>query len=287
MSRIKELFMSILRNRFFQKFCMVPNDAVTDTRLSIPARIVYVYLLSRPDGWMVRNQEVMDSVGIKNMRAMAKCWNELVSSGWIRREKAPPKTDGAGTYSYEILETPSKNDEVIKTSSQNDEMSVQNALFAINGEKCMLNNTEYLNKEKEIKKKKKNPEKNENLSQIFSSSPETAYPFEDFWRDYGRKIDRRKCESLYRKISEKDRILIKERLPAYVAATPDIQFRKHPSTWLNGACWNDEAFIPPSNTPSALNTQEDPFPAFSEDELERVRKETERLAELNRNMTDD
>ncbi len=281
--------MSILRNRFFQKFCMVPNDAVTDTRLSIPARIVYVYLLSRPDGWMVRNQEVMDSVGIKNMRAMAKCWSELISFGWIRREKAPPNTDGAGTYSYEILEASSKNDGVIKTPSQNSETSVQNVLFAINGEKCMLNNTEYLNKEKEniIKKKKNLENDNENLSQIFSSSPESIYPFEDFWRDYGRKIDRRKCESLYRKISEKDRALIKERLPAYIAATPDIQFRKHPSTWLNGACWNDEAFIPFSNTPSGLNAQEEPFPAFSEDELERVRKETERLAALNRNITDD
>ena len=127
--------MSILRNRFFQKFCMVPNDAVTDTRLSIPARIVYVYLLSRPDGWMVRNQEVMDSVGIKNMRAMAKCWSELISFGWIRREKAPPNTDGAGTYSYEILEASSKNDGVIKTPSQNSETSVQNVLFAINGRK--------------------------------------------------------------------------------------------------------------------------------------------------------
>lgn len=280
--------MSILRNRFFQKFCMVPNDAVTDTRLSIPARIVYVYLLSRPDGWMVRNQEVMDSVGIKNMRAMAKCWSELISFGWIRREKAPPNTDGAGTYSYEILEASSKNDEAIKAASQNDETSVQNVLFAINGEKCKLNNTEYLNEEKENIKKKKNLENdNENLSQIFSSSPESIYPFEDFWRDYGRKIDRRKCESLYRKISEKDRALIKERLPAYIAATPDIQFRKHPSTWLNGACWNDEAFIPFSNAPSGLNAQEEPFPAFSEDELERVRKETERLAALNRNITDD
>ncbi len=281
--------MSILRNRFFQKFCMVPNDAVTDTRLSIPARIVYVYLLSRPDGWMVRNQEVMDSVGIKNMRAMAKCWSELISFGWIRREKAPPNTDGAGTYSYEILEASSKNDEAIKAASQNDETSVQNVLFAINGEKCRLNNTEYLNKEKEniIKKKKNLENDNENLSQIFSSSPESIYPFEDFWRDYGRKIDRRKCESLYRKISEKDRALIKERLPAYIAATPDIQFRKHPSTWLNGACWNDEAFIPFPIPPSGLNAQEEPFPAFSEDELKRVRKETERLAALNRNITDD
>lgn len=268
---------------------MVPNDAVTDTRLSIPARIVYVYLLSRPDGWMVRNQEVMDSVGIKNMRAMAKCWSELISFGWIRREKAPPNTDGAGTYSYEILEASSKSDKAIKTPSQNRETSVQNALFAINGEKCMLNNTEYLNKEKEniIKKKKNLENDNENLSQILFPSPESVYPFEDFWRDYGRKIDRRKCESLYRKISEKDRALIKERLPAYIAATPDIQFRKHPSTWLNGACWNDEAFIPFSNTPSDLNAQEEPFPAFSEDELERVRKETERLAELNRKMNND
>jgi len=58
---------------------------------------------------------------------------------------------------------------------------------------------------------------------------------------YSKKIDKKKCESKYKKISEKDRSIIKEKLPLYLKATPDPKFRKNPLTWLNGECWNDEA----------------------------------------------
>ncbi|MGE4300863.1 MAG: hypothetical protein AB7F40_04580 [Victivallaceae bacterium] len=84
-----------------------------------------------------------------------------------------------------------------------------------------------------------------------NTSANSAFSFEEFWELYGKKVDRAKCEKLYAKVSEADRGMIKVTLPAYVASTPDVQFRKHPQTWLNGKCWNDE--ISASGTGFAVN----------------------------------
>lgn len=70
--------------------------------------------------------------------------------------------------------------------------------------------------------------------------PASVLPFSEFWDMYGHKIERKKCEKIYAKLSEPVRATIKEKLPLYVASTPDVNYRKHPQTWLNGECWNDE-----------------------------------------------
>lgn len=64
--------------------------------------------------------------------------------------------------------------------------------------------------------------------------------FDEFWDLYDKKSDRKKCENKYNSLPIKDKQKIKEVLPKYIQSTPDIQFRKNPSTWLNGKCWNDE-----------------------------------------------
>ena len=69
---------------------------------------------------------------------------------------------------------------------------------------------------------------------------ESVFPFEEFWEVYGKKVERMKCERIYARISEADRQIIRDRLPAYVASTPDVTYRKNPQTYLNGRCWNDE-----------------------------------------------
>lgn len=65
--------------------------------------------------------------------------------------------------------------------------------------------------------------------------------FEKFWDMYGKKTDSRKnCYTKWKKLSLKTKELIFERLPAYIQSTPDKQYRKNPSTYLNGECWNNE-----------------------------------------------
>jgi len=75
-------------------------------------------------------------------------------------------------------------------------------------------------------------------------SPVTAFSFEEFWTEYKKPVGRAKCETTFKKLSAADRELIMERLPGYIANTPDVQYRKNPLTYLNGKCWQDEPAKP-------------------------------------------
>ena len=64
--------------------------------------------------------------------------------------------------------------------------------------------------------------------------------FSEFWDLYDKKVDSKKCEAKFKKLTKAEVELIFEKLPAYIASTPDKQYRKNPHGWLIGKCWNDE-----------------------------------------------
>lgn len=78
-----------------------------------------------------------------------------------------------------------------------------------------------------------NNEDNENNEDIPSR-------FEEFWDLYGKKTGRDVCERKFNKLKESDVTKIFEVLPSYVASTPEVKFRRNPSTWLNQKGWEDE-----------------------------------------------
>lgn len=73
-------------------------------------------------------------------------------------------------------------------------------------------------------------------------------PFEDWWTIYGKKVDRKKCERKWNKLSNKTRLAIIEHTPKYVRATPETEYRKNPYTYLNSETWNDEQLPTRSQT---------------------------------------
>lgn len=64
--------------------------------------------------------------------------------------------------------------------------------------------------------------------------------FDDFWNEYDKKRSRNKAVKLWDKISQKEKEAIMEYLPGYKSATPEIQFRKDPDTFLRNRSWEDE-----------------------------------------------
>lgn len=66
------------------------------------------------------------------------------------------------------------------------------------------------------------------------------YSFDEFWSTYGRSIGKKNCKAKFEKLSDEVKLKIKEVLPLYVQSTPQVIYRKHPLTWLNNECWNDE-----------------------------------------------
>lgn len=66
--------------------------------------------------------------------------------------------------------------------------------------------------------------------------------FDRFWVLYDKKIGRDKCERLWARLKKEDKEKIFETLPLYIQSTPDKQFRKNPTTYLNPSekHWLDE-----------------------------------------------
>lgn len=64
--------------------------------------------------------------------------------------------------------------------------------------------------------------------------------FAEFWDLYAKKNDSKKCEAKFKKLTKVQVDLIFAKLPAYIKSTPDKQYRKNPTTWLNNESWNDE-----------------------------------------------
>lgn len=66
------------------------------------------------------------------------------------------------------------------------------------------------------------------------------FTFIEFWDQYNKKVDRAKCEIAFRRLDQNARISIKNVLPWYISATPEVKYRKNPLTWLRGQNWQDE-----------------------------------------------
>lgn len=73
--------------------------------------------------------------------------------------------------------------------------------------------------------------------------------FNRFWQMYGKPTEKQACKLKWKNLAENERELIFQKLPAYVEATPERQFRKNPLTYLNRKIWLDE-FVP--ELPKAL-----------------------------------
>ena len=67
--------------------------------------------------------------------------------------------------------------------------------------------------------------------------------FDEFWILYNKKTGRKRCQQKWSKLVSVDCEGIAEALPLYIKSTPDITYRKHPITWLNGECWKDEISV--------------------------------------------
>ena len=71
--------------------------------------------------------------------------------------------------------------------------------------------------------------------------------FETFWLLYAKKRGRKRTEAKWNKLSLRDKIDCINAVPAYVASTPDAQYRCDPLTYLNGERWKDEILKPTNN----------------------------------------
>jgi len=153
----------------------------------------------------------------------------LSSKGIQKRflEATKRRTDNNNLTAYGLLHT--------ETTQASELMYTETPLNGVN----VCKSTQSKVKESKVKENKELTPQNEFA--LDTDDLEISFlTFDEFYSMYDKKVDKKKVEAKYKKISESDRALIKEQLPLYVESTPDKQFRKSPLVYLNGECWNDE-----------------------------------------------
>ena len=78
--------MNTLRNKLTSNFTIVPNEIVNDSRLSMKAKSIFLYLLSKPDDWDFYIQNIADSC-TDGKNAIQTGLKELEEHGYLMRKK--------------------------------------------------------------------------------------------------------------------------------------------------------------------------------------------------------
>ena len=87
--------MTIVRREHRAQFTIVPNAIFLDDRLSIEAKGVLGYLLSRPHSWQVRLDHVGRTLCI-GRKKLQRIFRELIGAGYVTREQ--PRTADAHRF---------------------------------------------------------------------------------------------------------------------------------------------------------------------------------------------
>jgi hypothetical protein len=165
--RYLRIHMSILRKDFYDEFARIPNELISDHRLSNGAFRVLCLLFSKPNNWKVYNKAIMRELCIKKPHTMAEYWKECIESGWLSRELITDSKDGTvGAYNYSINLLPKMGTTAEEGTAENGQlpkMGIHNNTNSKNNTKESNNNplplcidptvwAEWVQHRKEIKK---------------------------------------------------------------------------------------------------------------------------------------
>lgn len=100
-------------------YVMVNKRVVLDPRLSYRAKGVLIYLLSRPDDWIVYEREIATH-SIDGPWSVKMAIRELIAAGYITREKARHQDTGQYRgYQYTVLESPLRQPQTTEMRNTN------------------------------------------------------------------------------------------------------------------------------------------------------------------------
>lgn len=101
----------IIRVKKDARFFAASNEPFNDERLSWESRGVMAYLLSKPDGWELKEEDLMKK-GPAGKHKVARIVAELKACGYVRRIRTHQE-NGLFTWVTEIYESPSLNPDVV------------------------------------------------------------------------------------------------------------------------------------------------------------------------------
>lgn len=223
--------MPILRNPVRDRYTVVSNKILNDTRLSWDAKGVMAYLLSKPDDWIVRASEVARTGGCGRDKVL-RIFRELREAGYIK--STYPRGDD-GTVHGEVIEINDGEPEVEETGSRISRTPEKpDSGFSVD----ILSTDSLPSTEKETNT---------------DNCPKRTYPsgFMTFWEAYPKKVGKGAAESAWKRaringhLSELLDSLDKQKASDQWAKDGG-QYIPNPATWINQRRWEDEVQKPQS-----------------------------------------
>jgi hypothetical protein len=206
------------KTKITENFGVAPNELLNDSSISLKAKGLYVYMQSKPDDWVFSVDRItyQNKDGVDSVRSAI---NELLQNGFLSKKKMSNQSNNT-FWEYKVIQGRSEN-----PRSENPNLGKSEV-----GKSDPLVIKSFSNKELIVKN-------------IIDER------FEKFWNLYGKDIQKDKCYNDWKFINTIDKDKILNTLPNYIASTPDVQFRKHPLTYLRNKAWLDEVIIPKSQNP--------------------------------------
>ena len=244
--------MAVFRVEKNTNYTTMSNVHLRDTRLSLKAIGLLSKILSLPEDWDYTIPGLA-AICKEGKDAIRSALEELEATGYIERRQTHAADGSFAGNEYLVHEEPICADGAPLS---------ENPLTAF----PLTENPPELNKDR-LSKDLNNPptpQTGGGEDESGTDEPEKSVPkwkperFEAFWDFYGYKVGRKKAVRAWDKLKPSDKLLarmgraleLQKQSPQW---TKDGgQFRPHPSTWLNGAEWENE--LPASPPPAAGNT---------------------------------
>lgn len=227
-----------------RKYAAIPNEAMRDKRLSAEARGVLAYLMTFSDDWTFHRDKVLEDMNLGRDR-FQRLMGELKDAGYVQLQVVRADNGGLMGTTWVIRDEPDCNTtESLKTRSSAESLKTRQSGNPTDGKSGPL---------------RRPTGKNTNLEENQSLFPCEAIPviaekqdrFDEFWQAFpsGRKTAKPQAHASWlRIISGKAKDIPKTDAETIIAAVrrfaasgPDPQFVPMPSTWLNGARWDQWA----------------------------------------------
>ncbi len=201
-----------------------------------------------------------DAIGIRSYNTYKATLDDLVEFGFIKmieKSKNQYTSNIIALSNFDKALDKALDKAILKHESKQSESAYQSTGSIIKQltENLLTKNKETIKQTDLEILKKLVSELEISFSENTDNGKTNIYPFEDFRNDYDyRKGKKDDVKAIWNKLSDTDKLKIKEHIPLYKKATPNKKFRKHLATYLNNDAWLDEINLSTIKQPQHIGT---------------------------------
>lgn len=208
-------------------FVTVHKNFIHDSNLTFKSKGILLYLLSRPDDWQIYESEILKHTndGKDSLKSGIK---ELEEIGYVVRTRKRNDKGHLNGYEYLVYEHPiqSGNSYLGLSDDGKSNIGESNVGKTVNGESVPTNNNRTNND--------LTNNNNTNNDSNTSATDVTRERFEEWWKLYDKKLDKKKAFSLFKSALKQDGYeAIMNGTREYLKTITNKQYQKYPKTFLS------------------------------------------------------